>query len=206
MFKFLENNIQLDKKDLKELENILNNIIFETGFYITARSSTHTYYKYHFVMKSADNKYEVIRRWFKYGYNPTKEALEVLERFIPKIRDKKLILEIEKRLSKWKDLEGQDIKDSKDISDYKNQIKVKEKTNTLPIKKDNKETNLLVWILIIGFWIFVFSGVIWPDKTDYSNGRTLDCRKPENSYQCELLEQRIYESEIQKSQFDRLPY
>lgn len=78
------------------------------------------------------------------------------------------------------------------------------KNNEVTLNSESKK--ILMWLAIIAFWIFVFSGLIWPDKTDYSNGRTLDCRKPENSYQCELLEQKIYESQIQDSQYDHLPY
>lgn len=213
-----------------ELRDLFNTILYESDIYVSVDLNPDEYEQYNFIFHYNNSEYErkikipqdediekivlhcliTLKRKYRYmnslPFDTFYSSLEGCQRSWEQRNqeDKKILSTeiLEQHINKVKEGEREL---AKKIEQLKKQESIDIKNNqSQKLSFDSKD--ILIWLAVIGFWIFVFSGVIWPDKTDYSNGRTLDCRKPENSYQCELLEQRVYESQIQESQFDRLPY
>ncbi len=221
--------MELPRKIIK-LRDIFNTVLYESDIYVSVDSNPDEYEQYNFKFHHNNSEYKrkikipqdedlekvasnyLITLKYKYRYMKTLpystfySSLEECQKRWGKINqeDRKILSKeiLEQHIDKVK--EGE-IELAKKIEQLKKQ-KPNDKKSSKSQKLSFDSKDILIWLAVIAFWVFVFSGVIWPDKTDYSNGRTLDCRKPENAYQCELLEQKIYESQIQQSPFDRLPY
>ncbi|KJJ39865.1 hypothetical protein [Aequorivita vladivostokensis] len=220
--------MELPKKIIK-LRDLFNTVLYKSDVYISVDLNPDEYKHYNFVFHYSNSEYEMkikisqdedlekivlhslIGLKHKYKYmrafsSSFYSSLETCQKnWEQKNKEEKKILPrkiLEQHINKVK--EGE-----RDLARKIEQLEKQEnagKRNNNSQKPSFDSKDILIWLAVIGFWVFIFSGVIWPDKKNYSNGRTLDCSKPENSYQCDLLEQKIYESEIQDSQFNRLPY